>query len=134
MSKHPLQTLIDNLSTTLSEARAQTQMTLGQLIDQLETLDGDRKIDGFGDPASYRGYYSDLSFESGEAQTVSSLLNVCQTKIMGRSFTGYKGGEFIMSQNTPVWFAAYGCTGPRLMSLDTTADTVVGVIAYEDEG
>lgn len=31
-------------------------------------------------------------------------------KAQGKTFTGYKGGDFKMSKNTPVWLAEYGTT------------------------
>jgi hypothetical protein len=70
-----------------------------------------------GELDSYRGYYSDLAFEPSESgETVASLLNRCQAA-MGEVFQGYKGGDYVMGRNTPLWIANYGSCGPRLMAL-----------------
>ena len=33
---------------------------------------------------------------------------------IGETFTGYKGGEFKMDGDTPVYYAPYGSTGPEI--------------------
>ena len=107
-------------------------MTLGKLIDALSALPGDRKISGVGGPDSYRGYYRDLAFEPDESErTVAEVLQEC-SDCMGREFTGYKGGEFLMGERTPVWIAEYGSSGERIMSLDTTGDVVRTELRAED--
>ena len=100
-------------------------MTLGHLIALLEALDDERETVGLGELESYRGYYCDLAFEpSGDLESVESLLARCRAA-MGREFTGYKGGEFLMGAPTPLWIAPYGVAGAsRLMGLDTGADPI----------
>lgn len=36
---------------------------------------------------------------------------------MGEVFEGYKGGDFQMGRNTPVWLASYGCSGEKIMAI-----------------
>lgn len=45
-----------------------------------------------------------------ENPTVSEWIEVMKEAI-GRTFTGYKGGNFTMSKNTPVWLAEYSESG-----------------------
>lgn len=92
-------------------------ITLGRLIKLLEMEPQDNDVrydfarfttDGVG---SYRGYYDQLAIGwTGEAerpQKVSELLAELKSAV-GKTFTGYKGGEYTMDENTPVWCANYG--------------------------
>ncbi|HEX6939884.1 MAG TPA: hypothetical protein VF158_10770 [Longimicrobiales bacterium] len=129
---HPLRAILNGMTDAWQRDRAGSQMTLGALIGALEALPADRDITGFGGPHSYRGYYEDLAFEPSEAvQTVADLLATCRG-CMGRVFEGYKGGEYVMGEITPVWIALYGTTGPRLMALDTDSDPIRPVTAEEE--
>ncbi len=90
-----------------------TQMTLGELIDELSKFKPDawvmfafgRLRPGYVD--SYRGYYNELAIEpdgTDRHRKVGDLvveLKVC----IGRKFTGYKGGEYVMGRDTPLWAA-----------------------------
>lgn len=42
-----------------------------------------------------------------ENPTVGEWIEVLKQAI-GKTFTGYKGGDFLMGKNTPVWLAEYG--------------------------
>lgn len=113
-----LQALMDGWSAQWQRERSETQMTLGELIQALESLPADAKIQGVNSPHSYRGYYSDLAFEPMEGMaTAADLLKDCRGS-MGVVFTGYKGGEYMMGQNTPVWIAEYGCCGLKIMGIN----------------
>ena len=130
---HPLQAMVDGWSQQWQKDRAESQMTLGQLIEALKDLPPDRLVVGFGRPDSYRGYYCDLSFEPAEAQQGSAeLLAICEG-CMGRVFQGYKGGDYVMGELTPLWFAEYGETGDRLMGLNIDNELVSPILAPEDD-
>ena len=105
--------------------RAETQMTLGKLITALEAMPKETQVANMRSAHSYRGYYSDLAFER-EAGTrqAGELLTECRNA-MGRVFQGYKGGDFVMGESTPIWIAEYGCGGDKLMDVHTdgTLDT-----------
>lgn len=113
------------------------QLTLGQLISQLEELSQEVKqfrefynyeprvyLD-FGNMVpgrydSYRGDYSALALsydEHVEPYSYSEFLEETR-ECVGPIFYGYKGGEFIMSLETPLWVANYG---------ESTDTAVVGV-------
>lgn len=99
--------------------RSATQMTLGAMIDRLAGMPPDAPVVGLENPHSYRGYYSDLAFElpSGASpKTAASLLEECKAAL-GQGFEGYKGGNFIMGCDTPVWVAFYGREGLKLLGI-----------------
>ena len=109
--------LLDLMSDVLQMHRASTQMTLGKEIAALEKMPSDSAVINLRRPHSYRGYYCDLAFEndSGTCQAWE-LLAECKSAI-GKVFEGYKGGNYIMKESTPVWIAEYGCSGVKLIAL-----------------
>lgn len=92
-------------------------MTLGELIDALKRKDAAMAIafdfvhfvpQGID---SYRGYYDQLALGYGHGDTiVASVLQTCEDAV-GKKFTGYKGGDYVMGRETPVWVANYGEAG-----------------------
>ena len=133
MNQRVMQAFVDSMSREWQERRAGEQMTLGALITELEGLSPGRQIGGFGRLRSYRGYYRDLAFEPIEAsQPVGSLLEVCRSA-MGHVFEGYKGGDYLMGERTPLWLSDYGeASGLRLMGLDIEHELVRPVVEPED--
>lgn len=108
--------------------------TLGGLIAELERMPRDAdvqfdfcylrptKVD------SYRGYYdhlalgwSDKSDGDRHWPPVSKVLAELKAAV-GATFAGWKGGEYTMSENTPVWVANPGQTGGT------------GIVGVEREG
>ncbi len=97
--------------------RATTQLTLGALIEVLEKMPADAQVANLRDPDSYRGYYEDLSFERRDGtRPAAELLADCKDA-MGKTFTGYKGGDYVMGAETRLWVASYGSCGPKLMAV-----------------
>ena len=122
-----LQTYIQN---AVKASRANTlansdQLTLGELILKLEPIVKNQKDD---DEAtvrydfeylfptsidSWRGSYGELAlnFETqGKEMKVSEFLKMLKNCI-GKTFTGYKGGDFTMHKGTPIWVANYSHSG-----------------------
>ena len=123
-----LQATMDGWSAQWQRERAETQMTLGALIEALEAMPADAEVANLTAPHSDRGYYCDLAFEPGEGtRPASALLAECRAA-MGGVFTGYKGGNYVMGTRTPVWVAEYGDCGRRLLAvsdggaIETAAD------------
>lgn len=99
------------------------QWSLGRLIEALEAVDAtdDCWVSfAFGDfvPTrchSWRGSYSELAIGYAELEweTRPALKHfVNQLKqCVGAEFTGWKGGEFRMDLDTPVWVAEGGKSG-----------------------
>lgn len=120
-----MQSFID---AQLAASRASTlanspQLTLGELISQLEAIpirEGDNEQGVYFDfeyfiptvLSSWRGSYSELAIEFGSNSPVkfSSFLAMLKEAV-GKTFEGYKGGDFIMNRHTPVWVANYGNSG-----------------------
>jgi hypothetical protein len=114
-------------------------MSLGELIDELDGVDHKclavRLEDGRGISGieSYRGYYSDLALVPSETPigarqpeyTVENLLDGLKNAV-GEKFTGYKGGEFVMQNHTPVWVSEYGeASGLAVKGVEVRDDKVV---------
>lgn len=117
-----LKALIDGMKAQWQRERAETQMTLGNLIAALEAMPEDAEVANLNSAHSYRGYYSDLAFEHGEGtRPADDLLAECRAA-MGQVFCGYKGGDFVMGSLTPVWLARYGCGGKKLIALHVGGD------------
>ena len=79
-------------------------LSLGELIDRLEQeSDKDRVVPvGFCNPHSYRGYYEDLAFEIRKNVSIQEMLDSAKSAV-GKTFTGWKGGNYKMNEWTPVW-------------------------------
>ncbi|MGL4576662.1 MAG: hypothetical protein ACRCV9_17885 [Burkholderiaceae bacterium] len=124
-----LQAMFDGMSQQWQRERADTQMTLGSLIDALEKMETSAPVANLCNPHSYRGYYIDLAFAREEGmRPAGELLAEC-CAAMGAAFQGYKGGSYVMSALTPVWVAEYGSCGVRLIALTPEGD----VLTKEDE-
>lgn len=122
-----LQTYIQN---AVKASRANTlansdQLTLGELILKLEPIvksqkDGDEAIVRYDfeylfptSIDSWRGSYDELALNfqtQGEEMKVSEFLNMLK-ECIGKTFTGYKGGDFTMHKGTPIWVANYSHSG-----------------------
>jgi hypothetical protein len=86
-------------------------MYLLNLIEFLQARDPVKEVKlGFGRPHSYRGHYEELAFEPARNTTVGAMLKAAQSA-NGRTFEGYKGGDFTMGDYTECWLSHYGETG-----------------------
>lgn len=130
---NPFQAMVNGMGAAWALERAETQLTLGKLISKLESIDPDLQVRGLGELNSYRGYCTDLAFApSNTSESAGDLLLRCRSA-MGKIFEGYKGGDFPMHANTPLWVASYGqAPGPRLMDLDLSNDLIVPLVEPEE--
>ena len=94
------------------------QMTLGALIDALEAIHCKEGHSGVftdfcglaptGRVYSYRGDYSHFAIEVGREYDFPSkcslpgLIEVLKGSV-GKTFEGWKGGDYTMKRDTPVW-------------------------------
>ena len=83
-------------------------MTLQQVIDFLKTQDQTKVVHGFAKAHSYRGYYEFIAFEPELFTKISDMLIEAEAAI-GQTYCGWKGGEYTMSGDTPVYRAFKGC-------------------------
>lgn len=132
-----MQKLIELMSDSFKLERMENMMLLGELIKELEYLDPklDLVVDVGGsidEPHSYRGYYCDLSFNpSNDTKTVGEVLSLAKDAL-GKSYTGYKGGEYTMDKRTPIWYSNYGECGREIVGVSVTGGKAV-IQTQEDE-
>lgn len=133
-----LQSIVTNAFNKMREESFKTssQLSLGEIISKLEAVKN-QKLPVVFDVAKYhpigidswRGIYSELALEysdKGKPMIVSEFLKMLKNTI-GKTLTGYKGGDFLMGKTTPVWVANYGeCQGFRKDKYKETA--VIDVI------
>ena len=130
-------------------------ITLGGLIDALEEwcvaaekdskgAAGAKKLHVFFDWAwatpksldSYRGYYDHLALGFGpedESMSVGELLIELNGAI-GKTYTGWKGGDFKMDRKTPVWIGNSGhCSGTVITGVGSETYAAFIQTAHEDD-
>ena len=111
-------------------------MRLAGLINALAELPPDLPVYVGSEPAgqlgSYRGYYNqltiyrsiELTFQGPKPVTVAELLTDARNAD-GKTFTGYKGGDYAMGLSTPVWADDYGnADGLAIVELIQDSDRV----------
>ncbi len=117
MNSDQLQAMLSGMSAQWQRECAETQMTLGKMIQTLQAIPEGAMVANLGNMHSYRGYYRDLAFEGQSGlKPAAELLAECR-EAMGRVFEGYKGGDYMMGAKTPVWMADYGRCGWKIMDL-----------------
>lgn len=114
------------------------QMTIADVIETLQELKNDHKIKcvaGIKDcGGSYRGYYHNFAVVPTDDVTdrflIDEVINFFK-QVVGTSYSGYKGGEYVMYEDTLVNVAYYGESGPMLVGFRIEGDTAVAVTNYE---
>lgn len=92
------------------------EMRLEDLIEYLEGVNPEKKfLLGLGKPDSYRGFYEQLAFPLERNVSAGEMLANARGAI-GKTYHGYKGGEFEMRLDTYVNIAGYGDTGSPISS------------------
>lgn len=131
-----IQDLMDAMSDAAQGERTKYHVTLGELLAELEDADDDTHVE-FSDgaapvePHSYRGYYQDLAFDGGSYPVTVAAFRETVEHALGRDFTGYKGGQYTMGPQTPLWRAEWGYTGSPVLSIEQAGDTLVLVMGDE---
>lgn len=100
-------------------------MNIKQLIQCLNEYDYDDVVENIlHNPHSYRGYYEELALErSNQNGTVGELIQLLESCI-GKTYTGYKGGEYIMKPESIVNVSDYGTTGGEVVDVFKVYDEV----------
>jgi hypothetical protein len=121
------------------DAKRHGQLTLGEFIDCLEKLPHEAKCmfdtgTYVGEPDSYRGYYDHLAFEPEILpSTVGDVLRFAN-KANGKTFQGYRGGNFIMHRGTLVWLGSYGTTaGSKRIVGVNMVESIAIIATIEDD-
>jgi hypothetical protein len=130
-----MQGYIDALSDGWKKDRSKYHLTLGALHAALQEANPDALVllDGGetspDEPHSYRGYYSDLAFERVQPLRKVSQLLVEVADALGATFEGYKGGDFTMDSETPLWVSSYGSSsGIAMMAVTTLPDGNLSIV------
>jgi hypothetical protein len=130
-----LQKLMDMMSNTARDTRKEYHVTLGKLISHIKAtlaVYKERSVgvchDGVffddkeyvGPPTSYRGYYADLAFEPQEHfMSAADLLKILEEQVLDKKLEGYKGGEYLMGADTPLWIDHSGvANGVAVVDID----------------
>lgn len=114
------------------ELKNSPQMLLGELIAKLEGIKPKEKEDDeekqvYFDfeylhptkPMSFRGIYSELALgftshdfpdRKSKPPTLTEFIGWLKEAV-GKTYEGYKGGDFVMGKQTPIWVANYGNSG-----------------------
>lgn len=125
-----IQRIFDAISNAAAGERSRYHVTLGKMIELLSAADPELPVrfeDGTapGFEHSYRGYYSDLAFERVDGTVLAKdFLRACQNAI-GCTFEGYKGGDFTMTERTPLWASSYGTTGDAIVAATPLAGQIL---------
>lgn len=119
------------------ELKNSPQILLGELIAKLEAiLDRTKEVvfdfDGMipTELDSWRGSYCELAIgydSSATPPTLEKFLEMLKGAV-GKTYEGYKGGDFVMGKATPVWIANYGRSCVESASYDDT----VGIVDVEN--
>lgn len=92
--------------------------------------------DGYnGDKIIYESKYGN-SYESipttlSENPTARELLELLE-RCKGKTFVGYKGGDFIMGKTTPVWISNYGCSSGLEREKDKYETYIIDVAELDE--
>ena len=143
--KDLFQEQLDKYLDKMHELNTKDIMTLGQFIKELEKFNPDsivtlEPLELYPtDFDSYRGYYCDLALgyttRDGveNRPCVKDLLQKAK-ECIGKEFTGYKGGEFTMSEDTPLWISNYGeVAGTVIAEVKEPLDGYVEIHCYKRE-
>jgi len=119
-------------------SRGNYHLTLYKLLKELEGVPDAALITfdtgGYPDqPYSYRGYYSDLCFSRSDQEiTVKDFIGTAKD-CLDKTFQGYKGGDYVMAKDTPLWVAEYGSCGDAIIGIKPlSSDNVILQTKYVD--
>ena len=120
LKKDPFFGAIVNASV---ETRLERQQTLGDLIKFLSPFaDEEETWVVFADMTapttfhSYRGYYDELAVgftDESPTPRIGEFFKLLKNQV-GSTHSGWKGGEFTMEEDTPVWKANLGMMGGEI--------------------
>lgn len=131
-----IQKFMDAITSAARDTRKQYHLTLGGLISALDAAPPTAKVVfddgcGVGEEDSYRGYYSDLALTTGPIQNAAALAKRMKAAA-GSTYEGYKGGDFTMGLDTPLWRASYGNCGPAIISAHMDGKQLILVVKDVD--
>lgn len=132
-----IQKMLDMMQEASRRERSRYHLTIGAALKEMAALDqsmlliADEGV-GVSNPHSYRGYYSDLALEPSPPQNTVGEFWSMLSEANGATFEGYKGGDFTMDENTPLWLSPYGTTGRAIMGWQERDGVIVLQTRYLD--
>lgn len=125
-----MQRMLDAVMESGRRDRSKYHLTLDAAIRALTDAEPALPVqlesgEGVGHVDSYRGYYADLAFQPQPMPVPVREVLANLNGALNQTFGGYKGGDFVMGPDTPLWVASYGCCGVAVMSLRIEPDRVM---------
>jgi len=126
-----MQDIVNAIGEAGRNTRSDYHLTLGKAIEVIK--DADKTLPVMFDcnnsypgmPHSYRGFYSDLAFEWSTVGITAEFFLANLTTALGKTYVGYKGGDFTMTDDTPLWASDEGACGRAIMSATIEEDKVL---------
>lgn len=81
-------------------------------------------------PHSYRGDHEQLAFQMEPGVMTVAEFRILLEGVIGRSFRGWKGNEYVMTEDTLINIAEWGDTGKLLGDRVSEYDRTTGVTTY----
>lgn len=143
MNKDDLMSAISAMNRITRDTRSKYHLTLGKAIERLKEVNRDWEVRFGGDfmeadtpfpghVTSFRGFYEDLAIVcTSDPCTVQDLLDRLEGAL-GGVFQGYKGGDFLMDERTPLWQAQYGDLGYAIVGMEEN-DGLVTLVCLNDD-
>jgi hypothetical protein len=126
-----VQKLFDEWSELDFKTRSNYHLTVGELEELCQRYPKYIvSVDGYGiwGAGSYRGYYTDVGLEpshSPQSMNATEILSLLQ-RLRINGMEGYKGGEYQVKSNTPLWYSDYGsASGWAIVSHSIENDKIV---------
>ncbi len=118
-----MQKIFDMMSDASRRTRSEYHLTLKDAISYIAVLPDDmpvvfdwREVVPSG-VDSYRGYYADLAIDYDAGTATAEYVLKMLKSALGKPFTGYKGGDYEMGEDTPLWASIYGDTGRAITDI-----------------
>lgn len=92
-------------------------MTIKDLIHALAAMEPDAPISLSTNIDSYRGRYKHVAIDP-DGTTTAGELREALLEMQGTTMTGYKGGDFPVTEDCLVFLAGWGDLGPMLVDFE----------------
>jgi hypothetical protein len=105
-------------------------MTLMDLIVRLRELDEHVVVNLAGGIYSYRGFYERGCVSPDVRGTEAWVLSDILAADLGGTMQGWKGGDFPVHDEVPMYVAEWGDTGPMLMGIHADGTLILAIESW----